>query len=106
MPVELELAKDAGIEEARVPVNRVDAEPRQELLRGGRASDRRSGLDDEHAPRPPPARHRGGHQLLRTRAEDDHVVAHRPPSASTAFAARCPLAPMIPPPGCVPDPHW
>ena len=38
-------------------------------------------------------------------ADDDRVPAHVARPASRARAARAPLAPMMPPPGCVPAPH-
>ena len=43
-------------------------------------------------------------QAIRTRADDDRVVTHRP-FFKTVIAPRRPDAPMIPPPGCVPEPH-
>ena len=44
-------------------------------------------------------------EAVAPRADDDRVGRHAP-SPSIASAARRPDAPMMPPPGCVPAPHW
>src|SRR5207247_3853818 len=69
-----------------------------------RLIDLRALLEDQHAsPRPGEGVRRD--QPVRARPDDDHVGRHAP-SPSIARAARRPEAPMMPPPGCVPAPHW
>ncbi len=47
------------------------------------------------------------HQTVVTATDDDGVpaLAHSSPDPSRADAASCPDAPMMPPPGWVPEPH-
>src|SRR5690606_27170647 len=45
------------------------------------------------------------YELVRARSDDDGSRLQLAPP-STAEAALRPEAPMTPPPGCVPDPHW
>src|SRR5687767_887084 len=45
------------------------------------------------------------HQLVDAAAQDQHVRAHAP-LRRIAIAALRPGAPITPPPGCVPEPHW
>ncbi len=61
-------------------------------------------LEHQH---PPPRSGEGVRrdQPVCARADDDRVGRHAP-SPSIARAARRPDAPMMPPPGCVPAPHW
>ena len=65
---------------------------------------RRTLLDHEDA-LAGPCQIMGGHEAVSSCADHDRVVLHVP-SFRMRIAASRPDAPMIPPPGCVPDPHW
>ncbi len=79
------------------------ADAGDDLRRDRRPANASRALDDERA-EPALREHRGGHQTIRPRADQDDVVPHRlcPRIRSAAFL---PGAPMMPPPGCVADPH-
>ena len=69
----------------------------------GRWIGRMALLDDEDVLARPGEVVRGD-EAIRPGADDERVVAHLP-SFRMRIAARRPEAPMMPPPGCVPEPH-
>ena len=77
-----------------------------ELLRDRRAADRLATLDHDRLEAALREERRRG-EPVRAAADHDDVGLHRaaPTSFSTSSAASRPGAPMIPPPGCVADPH-
>ncbi len=113
---ELEVARDAGIEQVGEVRAGRHAEARGELARDGGAADLGGGL--EHDDFAPGAGEVGGAgEAVVAGADDDDAIAvsHRtsPPARCSDGAGRCrisraafaPGAAMTPPPGCVPEPH-
>ena len=78
------------------------AKPVDQFRGDGGAASRLAALDDRDGmfvPRQP----RRGDEAVQSTTNDDDVGHQR--SASTRSAALRPGAPMMPPPGCVADPH-
>ena len=82
------------------------AEAGVELLRDGRAAQEGAPLE-KHRLAAALREERRGREAVRAAAHHDDVGLHRAPptSFSTSSAASRPGAPMIPPPGCVAEPH-
>ncbi len=76
-----------------------------ELLAGGEAPENVAALDEERAAAALGGERRRGQAVVAGADDDDVVVAHSSPDSRRAPAASCPGAPMMPPPGCVPEPH-
>src|SRR4029078_11847010 len=84
------------------------AEARREFEEPGRTADRVARFEDENLRAALGQKCRAG-ELVDAASEKDDVVggAHdHTPSFSISIAARRPEAPMMPPPGWVPAPHW
>ncbi len=84
---------------------RVELEAWKDLLGDSRSADHLPPLQNQHL-EAGPAQVRGRHEAVVARADDDGVVRarHRGRSSRIFNAASLPDAPVIPPPGWVPDP--
>ena len=113
VPDQAEVPHDGLLEQLGGVSQRGDAEAGVELFGHGRAPDHFPAL--EHQGSQPRPRHvRGSHEAVVTAAHDDRVAgdrsagAHRRipfQSSRTASAPFLPGAPMIPPPGWLPEPQ-
>ena len=106
---EAQVREDLTPEQPRVLRGHADAAPGKQLFRRGGAAHRATTFQHEDLPLlagEPGCRH----QCVVAASHDDRVVLLHPTplprSPDTTPAASFPGAPMIPPPGCVPDPHW
>ena len=113
--VQPQFGHDLTPEQPRVLCGHVDAAPREDFLGGRHTPHHPPPLHHQHLP--PLSRKQGGRDQPIVARAHDHRVVHlhradpafpfpRPKSPITTPAASLPGAPMIPPPGCVPDPHW
>ena len=107
--LELHLARDFRNQRPSRVRERGNFEAGNEFVGNRRAADNRAALEDERlVPRLGEIERRD--QAVMPRAENDDVALRRhgyrvPLSFKISSAARRPGAPMIPPPGCVAEPH-
>ena len=111
---ETEVGAEPCREESGVLSGHVDGAAGEDFRRRGCAPQELAAFQHEDLP-PLAGEQCGRHQCVVTAAHNDRVVLlhlpllppdRLPRSAITRPAASLPGAPMIPPPGCVPDPHW
>ena len=109
---QLQVRDHVGMEKAGIQCAEGHAASRDTFLAGGQPAEQGAPLQQQGPPAGPGQRG-GADQAVVAAADDDGVISGHQGfrrlmwrSSSTRSAASRPGAPMIPPPGCVPDPHW
>ncbi len=106
---QLEILDNLRIEETDVARAGIESEAGNGLLGDMRTAENLAVLEHQHS-LPGSRQIVGGNQLADSGSDDDHIVrlAHGSgyQSLRISTAARRPDAPMMPPPGWVPAPHW
>ena len=102
----IEVPDHGGMKSTDAVSRSVELESREDLFRDGGAAHDLAPFQDENA-ESGPAKVGGGDEAVVARSDYDGIVPHRHRGRSPRIrnAASRPDAPVIPPPGWVPEPH-